>query len=300
MLNWSELSPSDFEKLCFRLISMEGFQNVKLYGGSGDRARDIVAEYFVNTGASTEVFKFIIQCKRFTARKSVGVTDMASLKNWMDSNHEFQRGLIIASADASPNTRDWLDGINKGNKYRIEIWDGVELEKRLDKHPSLISEYFGSGSKFLQKLSPKKLEDYRNRMSNKTISEQVRIIKDETGCYIRGLIVNNELVAVTYVDFGYDIKDFEKVFIKLLVMLGKMYAPRSKYRITINNNMLMSTDGTDYPEMITGQINSTELERYILGKITLAELWKKIQFFQKECHIGTIVLNKAENVPLVA
>jgi hypothetical protein len=299
MLNWSEISPSEFEKLCFRLVSMEGFQNVKLYGGSGDRARDIVGEYFVNTGASVEVYKFMIQCKRFTARKTIGVSDIVSLKNWMDSNHEFQRGLIIATASSSPNTRDWLDGVNNGSKYRIEIWDASELEKRLGKHPQLKSEFFSSGSKFSQNLTLKELRSYRKKISSKSIAEQVRIIKDETSCYIRGIIVNNELAVVTYVDFGKGLREFEMELINVITIIGKMYSPSSKYRVTINNNMLMSNEGTDYSEMLTAEVPAAHLEKYILGKITLGDLWKGTQFYIKEKHIGNITLNKFDNLALV-
>jgi restriction endonuclease/calcineurin-like phosphoesterase family protein len=143
MLEWSKLNSSDFERLCFKLVSKEGFENVKLYAGSGDRARDIVAEYFADVGGSTEVFKFMIQCKRIISRKTLGISDISSLKNWMDSNHGFQRALIITSADVSPDTRDWLDGINMKNNYKIDIWDKTELEKRITKHHPLLNEYFG-------------------------------------------------------------------------------------------------------------------------------------------------------------
>jgi Restriction endonuclease len=95
MPEWSVLSPSDFERLCFKLVSKEGFKNVNLYAGSGDRARDIVAEYFADIGGSTEVFKFIIQCKRITSRRTLGLSDISDLKNWMDSNDEFQRALTV-------------------------------------------------------------------------------------------------------------------------------------------------------------------------------------------------------------
>src|SRR5438552_10033026 len=40
-LKWSDLNPSEFETLCDKLLTKEGFQNVKLYGGTGDRGRDI-------------------------------------------------------------------------------------------------------------------------------------------------------------------------------------------------------------------------------------------------------------------
>jgi hypothetical protein len=44
-MNWSALSADDFEALCFNFLPRCGFVNTAHYGGSGDRARNIVAQY---------------------------------------------------------------------------------------------------------------------------------------------------------------------------------------------------------------------------------------------------------------
>jgi hypothetical protein len=144
MPDWNALNPSKFERLCFRLVAEEGFKNVKHYGGTGDRARDIVAEYIVEVGGSHETIRYLIQCKRITSRKSIAVSDISNLKDWMDSNHQFQRALVITPADVSADTRDWLDGINRSSKYKIDVWDGIELERKLAKYPALFNEYFST------------------------------------------------------------------------------------------------------------------------------------------------------------
>jgi hypothetical protein len=140
-LNWSKLTPFEFETLSYDLIYKEGFVNVKFFAGSGDRGRDIEAEYLVGFPEGVENIKYLIQCKRILSGK-LSVSDLSGVKNWMDANQEDKRALIMTSTTVSPDTQDWLKGITPSVKYSLKIWDALELEQRASKHPEILKKYF--------------------------------------------------------------------------------------------------------------------------------------------------------------
>lgn len=140
-MDWSKLTPSQFEELCFKLISKSEFKNVSHFGGTGDRARDIVAEHEYGVAGVTERNNYLIQCKRKLSG-ALGIADIRDVKDWLDSHGDFDRALIIAATNVSSDTQDWLAGINKNSKYKMRIWEKAELELQLSKHPDLMKEYF--------------------------------------------------------------------------------------------------------------------------------------------------------------
>jgi Restriction endonuclease len=142
-LDWQNLSPAEFENLCFDLLLKEGFTNVVYYGGSGDRARDFVGESLVSFPDAIENIKYLIQCKRILGQ-ALSVSDISSVKEWMDASDEYRRTLIMITTNVSPNTRDWISSINKKSKYTMTIWDKFELEQRLSKHSDVLHKYFAN------------------------------------------------------------------------------------------------------------------------------------------------------------
>jgi hypothetical protein len=140
-LNWAKLSPSEFETFSYELIYKEGFINAKFFAGSGDRARDIEAEYLISFPEGVENIRYLIQCKRILSGK-LSVSDLSGVKNWMDANQEYKRAIIMTTTTVTPDTQDWLRGINNSVKYSMKVWDALELEQRASKHPEILQKYF--------------------------------------------------------------------------------------------------------------------------------------------------------------
>jgi len=62
-----------------------------------------------------------------------------------------------------------------------------------------------------------------------------------------------------------------------------MYNPSVKYRVTLDvPDFSIKKDGYDTPELITLEISSPILQRYINKEINLIELWKHVKTFRKE------------------
>ena len=65
---WQDYKGSKlFEELCYELVGYEGFTNLQWRGGSGDKGRDIQAEFISDQpGGMTRVEKWWFQCKRYS------------------------------------------------------------------------------------------------------------------------------------------------------------------------------------------------------------------------------------------
>jgi hypothetical protein len=199
-MKWDQVTPNDFEQLCFKLLKHEGLVNPAVFAGPGYGGRDIVGEYLVSVLGNIEHLKYLVQCKRITSRTSLAVSDLRSVKDWMDANDDYHRALIITPSNVTPDTRDWIEGINQKSKYKMQVWDKAELEIRLSKHPELLKEYFKT-AEILNSfdLTPQKipaLNEYRcEPIQFSTYGGEVIIAGEVTGsAAVSGACVNLSLM----------------------------------------------------------------------------------------------------------
>lgn len=146
-LHWERLSPSDFERLIFSLLSISrGYQNPGWYmrTDAPDRGRDISVEWRIDDplcGVICE--RFIVQCKHWLS-KSVGVKDVSTLKEQMKL-WEPPKVHVLAIATSGRFSADavaWIEMHNReGNPPRIEMWAESHLEMLLARNPALIGEF---------------------------------------------------------------------------------------------------------------------------------------------------------------
>jgi tetratricopeptide (TPR) repeat protein len=142
--DWRALSPDDFEELCYDLLGLWGFTNRDWFHGPGDRGRDIRAEKIeVYLPGQTWVQKWVVQCKRYTAR-ALAVDDLAGTKAWADANPELDFLCIMTPDHLSPSAKDWVDRINQaGNvRYRIQYYERPQFEEAVMARPQLLRKYF--------------------------------------------------------------------------------------------------------------------------------------------------------------
>ncbi len=70
MVDWSSLSPDDFEELCTAILYKNNFHDITKMGNANDRdrGRDIVAHKRKTIMSAIETDeKWIVQCKRYLA-----------------------------------------------------------------------------------------------------------------------------------------------------------------------------------------------------------------------------------------
>ncbi|GAI52325.1 unnamed protein product, partial [marine sediment metagenome] len=118
-IDWSKISPENFEKFCWHLLEVYQFKNLEWFGKGGkDRSRDVVGnrifEPFPNF---IEVHKWIVQCKRYIA-KAPSVSDIARTIEWAEADPPDYILFMITNV-LSPDTRDWINEKQKAKRFKI-------------------------------------------------------------------------------------------------------------------------------------------------------------------------------------
>lgn len=146
-LAWANLTPDDFERLVFSLISTEaGYENSQwlMHTNASDRGRDLSVDRVQQDSlAGTVRQRVIIQCKHWLT-KSVGMTELSVLINQMKL-WEPPRVDVHVVASSGRFTADAVAFVDKHNTtdtaLRIEMWPDSTLEKILARRPDLIAEH---------------------------------------------------------------------------------------------------------------------------------------------------------------
>lgn len=143
-LDFGALTWENFEKLCFRLASLEAdVEHCQLYGVRGQSQKGIDIYARMKSDNSFTVY----QCKRennFTAGKIRTAVDTFRAGTWADKAKRFvlctKESLIETQlADEIETQREVL----KEEKISFVIWSSVQLSDKLRDLPELVDEFFG-------------------------------------------------------------------------------------------------------------------------------------------------------------
>lgn len=139
---WSQLTPSDFEKLCALLLEKAGFTDIQWYGKSGgDKARDFTARKEDSPlPSSVRITKWVVQCKRYITRPPT----KREIQSFLDDalEHKPDSVLLIVTNTLAANTKDWIDAVKGTRQYPfdIHVWEELYLEGEISHYKSEISE----------------------------------------------------------------------------------------------------------------------------------------------------------------
>ena len=146
-LNWNQLTPEDFERLIFNLISIApGYENPEwsTKTDAADSGRDIsVTRLDEDELLGTTRYRVFIQCKHWLSR-SINIKDVTSTMNEIHL-WEPPKVDILIFATSGRFTEKAVAFKEKNNliksDLKIEFWPESHLERILNKHPSLIDEF---------------------------------------------------------------------------------------------------------------------------------------------------------------
>jgi restriction system protein len=118
------LSPSGFERICKRLLTECGFQNVQVTGKSGDNGIDGIGLLEIN---DLVTFKVLFQCKRY--KESVGPGQVRDFRGAMQGRAD--KGIILTTGRFTKEARN--EAIRDGVPP-IELVDGDKLVDMFEKY----------------------------------------------------------------------------------------------------------------------------------------------------------------------
>lgn len=146
-LKWDRVSPENFERLLFALISnAPEYENPEwlMDTNASDRGRDLSAvRVFSDSLSGVKRSRIIIQCKHWL-KKSISSTEISKLREQMQL-WEPPRVDILVIATTGRFSADAVSTIEKNNSndraLHIEMWPGSHLELLLTRRPALIAEF---------------------------------------------------------------------------------------------------------------------------------------------------------------
>jgi hypothetical protein len=138
-LVWNELTPSDFEKVCYFLLEQNGFRNLSWHGSTGsDRGRDILAEKTIEPlPGVTKQEKWLIQCKRYIDKR-ISKTELSRLVADAQEHHP-DCVLLIITDTLNSALKDWIRSVGQKCSFSLHVWEELNLRKELWRHSRHIS-----------------------------------------------------------------------------------------------------------------------------------------------------------------
>jgi restriction system protein len=118
------LSPSGFERICKRLLTECGFQNVQITGKSGDNGIDGIGLLEINDLVS---FKVLFQCKKY--KESISPSQIRDFRGAMQGRAD--KGIILTTGRFTKEAKN--EAIRDGVPP-IELVDGEKLVDMFEKY----------------------------------------------------------------------------------------------------------------------------------------------------------------------
>ncbi|ELA9459144.1 restriction endonuclease [Vibrio parahaemolyticus] len=151
-LNFSEISPVDFENLIFHLLDEMGFSNLTWRkGGEGNSAtdggRDLEATFWtvLPTASKEEKYWFEVKHRKNQLEKSQVQSTILNAAG----NHTKDNVLIITNSTISNPTLDWIKDFQNTHKTpSVSVWQGHDLELFLRKSPRTLAKFLPSSLAF--------------------------------------------------------------------------------------------------------------------------------------------------------
>jgi hypothetical protein len=141
--NWALLNDESFELVCYDLARRDGrfvSSKVKKMGlaKSRDGGRDILAYTPARPGATPQ--KWLIQCKHSLAKKTLGRNSIQLAE--LISEYSPAGVIIATNLIVDAELHDKAESIAQNLGAEIEMWDALELERRLNRNTDLYKLYF--------------------------------------------------------------------------------------------------------------------------------------------------------------
>jgi restriction system protein len=112
--DWLALSPGDFEEAVATLCRRDGCRDVRVTGGAGDLAADILT--VTPTGR-----RMLVQCKRYAVGRRVGSPEVQRVGGTYSVVHGADLAIVVTTATFTPAAADYA------RQAGIRLVDAAEL-----------------------------------------------------------------------------------------------------------------------------------------------------------------------------
>lgn len=141
-IDFTRLTPQQFEQLVADLFRSSGFAEVQLEVPVRDRRVDIIAKYAAKDplgGTREEVW--LVEVK-FYRKERADLQALHQLIGYLVTLPEKYRGVLVTNSHLTSAAREWLETARKSGRHDIRIVDGTELRRLLLNQPKVADKYF--------------------------------------------------------------------------------------------------------------------------------------------------------------
>lgn len=139
-IDFDKITATEFEEVCFDLLTRLGFQSLQWRQGGSDRGRDIEGEYRVNNPLiDYHIEKWFFECKKYSHGVPVG--NMSTKFEWATSN-QVNHLVFFMVPYPTDSCRVWLDEMKRQVRYKVHIIEEKQLKTLLLKYPDIIEQRF--------------------------------------------------------------------------------------------------------------------------------------------------------------
>lgn len=153
LLDFSHLTPNQFENLCYEFLVADGYQNIHPIGNTtaADGGKDLIANEIINSKIGTEKRAYVIQCKH--SKTSLPREAINEIDTLLRENNA-EKYLLICSNDLSPQVIQRLETQNEKRTNKVSYWSKVEFSTQLNKYPEIIVKFKLLGEKNIKYANP--------------------------------------------------------------------------------------------------------------------------------------------------
>jgi len=153
-MNFTPLSPYDFEFLTEDILKLKGFTIVSRPALGPDQGRDMIAERLVTDDMRiTTRERYLIQCKHFTTKNKPSVKE-SDIPNFITKakHHKANRYLLVTSGLVSETVKDLFQAENNDDHSGIKcaFFNKYDLKDYIFPYPELYEKYFNQSDRPLE------------------------------------------------------------------------------------------------------------------------------------------------------
>jgi len=195
-IDFKNISPREFENLCYDLLIRYDYQNLIWREGGADNGRDIEASFFFNTMLRNTETKWFFECKLYNSA-GVPPKELTSKIAWADAEQPDYLVFFVSSYLTNA-ARTWIEKIILQKLYNIVIIEGEELKNRLINYSKLVERYF-SLDRYDKLL--KDIKDYK-----------VKFKIDPSYDFLREVIDHIDIIKLDNNDIGFILFSFYRQY----------------------------------------------------------------------------------------
>jgi len=132
-------------------------------------------------------------------------------------------------------------------------------------------------------LPTEQLTKDREVASDLPLDKKIQFIEESAHCIVETISVDEDRLSLFYRTPATSISEITKNVITLSQLLYRLFKDCKTIRCIFPNNTFEQLSiGLDLPEHFTFSVQMSDIDKFVFGKISVAEFWKNIEFSKKK------------------